>query len=118
MSTGVNSNIKVTRITFETLTVTSDMVPEDDGMAIRIKEIQLPSNAADLCGNIFENSTITVNDAPRQQEWLDTVAPVITSFDSDGGDIVICERRERHRFLCAGPDNGCNVRLLRDRRQQ
>lgn len=82
VSTGVNSNIKVTRLTFEPLTITSDMVPEDDGQAIRIKTVELPSGASDLCGNAFADSTIEVKDAPRQQEWLDTVAPGITSFEA------------------------------------
>ena len=97
MSTGVNNNIKSTRITFETLTITSDMIPEDDGSAIRIKTIELPSGAADLCGNEFANSTIEVQNAPRQQEWLDTVAPNVAasgateeeSYYGDGSEPVL-----------------------------
>ena len=38
VKTSVNTNIGVTRVTFDTLTVTEDMIPEDDGKAIRIKK--------------------------------------------------------------------------------
>lgn len=80
VSTGVNSNIKVTRITFESITITEGMVPEDDGQAIRIKALELPSGAADLCGNEFASRSMEIQDAPRQQEWLDTVAPDLTTL--------------------------------------
>ncbi len=80
VSTGVNSNIKVTRITFESITITEGMVPEDDGQAIRIKALELPSGAADLCGNEFASRSMEVQDSLRQQEWLDTVAPDLTTL--------------------------------------
>ena len=80
LRTGVNSNIDITRITFETIEITSDMVPEDDGNPIGVKTLTLPPNTADLCGNEFASAEITVTAPARQQEWLDTVAPSISAM--------------------------------------
>ena len=81
LRTGVNSNIDITRITFETIEITSDMVPEDDGNPIGVKTLTLPPNTADLCGNKFASTDITVTAPARQQEWLDTVAPSINAMN-------------------------------------
>lgn len=76
VKTSVNTNIGVTRVTFDTLTVTEDMIPEDDGKAIRIKSVET-ADSADLCDNSFSAKVIGELAVPKQQEWLDTLAPSV-----------------------------------------
>lgn len=76
VKTSVNTNINVTRVTFDTLTVTEDMIPENDGKAIRIKSVDI-ADSTDLCDNAFSAKVIDGLAVPKQQEWLDTALPTV-----------------------------------------
>lgn len=76
VKTSVNTNIGVTRVTFGTLTVAEDMIPENDSKAIRIKSVEM-ADAADLCDNAFSSKVIEGLAVPKQQEWLDTLSPTV-----------------------------------------
>lgn len=86
--TSVDARIPVTMLTTERFTIREGWQPTEPGKAIRAVEIRMPSSATDLCGNAFSNgSTISVNDIPAQQEYLDVTPPTFETIwapDNEG----------------------------------
>ena len=78
IKTGVDARIPVTMLTTERFTIEEGWQPTEPGRAIRAVEIRMTSSATDLCGNEFSNRTISVDDIPAQQEYLDVTPPAFT----------------------------------------
>ncbi len=79
---GVNG-IKVSKIIFETLNISVNMIPDGTGEPLKIKEIKFPSGTEDLRQNKMNNlkneqGNIVIT-APAQQQFLDTQLPVAST---------------------------------------
>lgn len=83
---GVNG-IKVSRIIFEPITITEDMVPDGTGKPFEIEELTFPSGTVDLRRNVVQDLKnaigLVVIPAPAQQQYLDTQLPVTETNIAD-----------------------------------
>jgi len=85
---GVNG-IKVSRITFEPVIITKDMVPDGTRKPLKIDELTFPARTVDLRRNVMDNlkneGSQAPIPAPAQQQYLDTqLAVAETSITPEG----------------------------------
>lgn len=73
-------------IEFESLNVTSDMMPQNvDNKPIRIVSIEGLSGAADYRGNTLEDTTV-VSVSPDNQAYIDTLSPKASTIIKPSGE--------------------------------
>lgn len=70
---GVNG-IRVSKIIFEPLEITENMVPNGDISPMKITEVEFPNDTADYRQNVISSSTSDIP-AASQQQYLDTQLP-------------------------------------------
>lgn len=102
---GVNG-IKVSRITFEPLKITKEMVPDGTGKPFKIEELSFPTGTVDLRKNVMVNLKNSEAPgsipAPRQQQYLDTQLPAaetgINSVDGKYTPVFYTEGDRKKEF--------------------